>query len=163
MEIVIYRRQRVDHGEQSDTTYLVLKFAYCVVGPSEFFTQRFSIERSRTASPGAVLQRANLWANMHCSGCLWNRTIGAHRVSCRHINWPIKALLTTWWQQLNSNRVLLISFCWRKLTVELWIEFARIWFQWSDSSTAIFGLDNSLAPNWLQGIIRTKRVHCTVV
>ena len=58
MEIVIYRRQRVDYGEQSDTTCLVPKFAFCVAGPSEFFIQRFSIERSRTASPVAVLQRA---------------------------------------------------------------------------------------------------------
>ena len=58
MEIVIYRRQRVDYGEQSDTTCLVPKFAFCVAGPSEFFIQRFSIERSRTASPVTVLQRA---------------------------------------------------------------------------------------------------------
>ena len=58
MEIVIYRRQRVDYGEQNDTTCLVPKFACCVAGPSEFFIQRFSIERSRTASPVAVLQRA---------------------------------------------------------------------------------------------------------
>ena len=58
MEIVIYRRQRVDYGEQSDTTCLVPKFAFGVAGPSEFFIQRFSIERSRTASPVAVLQRA---------------------------------------------------------------------------------------------------------
>ena len=58
MEIVIYRRQRVDYREQSDTTCLVPKFACCVAGPSEFFIQRFSIERSRTASPVAVLQRA---------------------------------------------------------------------------------------------------------
>ena len=60
MEIVMYRRQRVDYGEQSDTTCLVPKFACCVAGPSEFFIQRFPIERSRTASPGAVLQRASL-------------------------------------------------------------------------------------------------------
>ena len=59
MEIVIYRRQRVDYGEQNDTTFSVPKLAFCVTGPSEFFIQRFSIERSRTASPGAVLQRAN--------------------------------------------------------------------------------------------------------
>ena len=50
MEIVIYRRQRVDYGEQSDTTCLVPKFACYVAGTSEFFLQRFSIERSRTAS-----------------------------------------------------------------------------------------------------------------
>ena len=60
MEIVIYWRQRVDYGEQSVTTCLVLKFACCVAGPSEFFIQRFSIERSRTASPVAVLQRARI-------------------------------------------------------------------------------------------------------
>ena len=45
---------------QSDTTCtcLVPKFACCVAGPSEFFIQQFSIERSRTASPDVVLQRA---------------------------------------------------------------------------------------------------------
>ena len=59
MEIVIYRRQRVHYGEQNDTTCLVPKFVCCVVGPSEFFLQRFSIERSRTASPGAVPQIAS--------------------------------------------------------------------------------------------------------
>ena len=37
---------------------VVPKFACCVAGPSDFFPQWFSIERSRTASPGAVLQRA---------------------------------------------------------------------------------------------------------
>ena len=41
-------------------TCLVPKFACCVAGPSEFFIQRFSIERSRTASPVAVLQRARV-------------------------------------------------------------------------------------------------------
>ena len=60
MEIVLYRRQRVDYGEQSDTTCLVPKFACCVAGPSEFFIQWFSIERSRTASQFAVLQRAKV-------------------------------------------------------------------------------------------------------
>ena len=60
MEIVIYRRQRVYYGEQSDITCLVPKFECCVAGPSDFFVQRFSIERSRTASPGAVLQRATM-------------------------------------------------------------------------------------------------------
>ena len=60
MEIIIYRRQRVHYGEQNDATCLVPKFACCVPGPSQFFPQRFSIERSRTASPGAVLQRANV-------------------------------------------------------------------------------------------------------
>ena len=60
MEILIYRRQRVDYGEQSGTTCLVPKFTCCVAGPSEFCIQRFLIERSRAASPGAVLQRANV-------------------------------------------------------------------------------------------------------
>ena len=55
---VTYRRQRVDYGEQVDTTYLVPQFTCYVAGPSEIFPQRFSMERSRTASPGAVLQRA---------------------------------------------------------------------------------------------------------
>ena len=64
MEIVIYWRQRVDYGEQNDTTCLVPKFACCVTGPSEFFPQWFSIEHSRTASPGVVLQRANLNADV---------------------------------------------------------------------------------------------------
>ena len=39
MEMVIYRQQRVDYGEQNDTTCLVPKFAFCVVGPSEFFSK----------------------------------------------------------------------------------------------------------------------------
>ena len=39
-------------------TCLVPKFACCIAGPLEFFIQWFSMERSRTASPGAVLQMA---------------------------------------------------------------------------------------------------------
>ena len=58
MEIIIYQRQKVHYEVQNGTTCLVPKFACCVAGPSQFFPQRFSIERSRTASPVAVLQRA---------------------------------------------------------------------------------------------------------
>ena len=43
MEIVIHRRQRVDYGEQSDTTCLVPKFACCVAGPSEFSYNDFQL------------------------------------------------------------------------------------------------------------------------
>ena len=43
MEIVIYRRQRVDYGELYDTACLVPKFACCVVGPSEFFCNDFQL------------------------------------------------------------------------------------------------------------------------
>ena len=43
MEIVIYRRQRVDYGEQSDTTCLVPKFACCVAGPSEVLYNDFQL------------------------------------------------------------------------------------------------------------------------
>ena len=72
MKIVIYRRQRVDFGEQSDTTCLVPKFACCVAGPSEFFIQRFSIESSRAASPGAVLQRATSNQAVVLSNFMWH-------------------------------------------------------------------------------------------
>ena len=110
MEIVIYQRQRVDYGEQSDTTCLVPKFACCVAGPSEFFIQRFSIERSRTASPVAVLQRATVSPDRIRSGAqpdgysrltsdygLWTTEPGAEvqwfsptpiHVCCKTINIP---------------------------------------------------------------------------
>ena len=78
MEIVIYRRQRVDYGEQSDTTCLVPEFACCVAGPSEFFIQRFSIERSRTASPSAVLQRATGWPRQ--APGVWDRFVSYTRL-----------------------------------------------------------------------------------
>ena len=58
MGILIYRRQRVDYGEQEDTTCLVSQFTSYVAGPSEICPPRISMERSRTASPVAVLQRA---------------------------------------------------------------------------------------------------------
>ena len=51
MEILIYRRQRVDYAEQDDVTCYV-------AGPLEICPQRISMEWSRAASPGAVLQRA---------------------------------------------------------------------------------------------------------
>ena len=56
--IFIYWRHRVDYGEQDDTTCLVPQFTCYVVVPSEICPQRISMERSKTASPGAVLQRA---------------------------------------------------------------------------------------------------------
>ena len=68
MEIVIYRRERVDYGEQSDTTCLVPKFACCFAGPSEFFTQRFSFERSRTASPTRFFKGLG-WSQSSKSQC----------------------------------------------------------------------------------------------
>ena len=43
MEIVIYRRQKVDYGEQSDTTCLVPNFACCVAVPSEFLYNDFQV------------------------------------------------------------------------------------------------------------------------
>ena len=51
MEILIYRRQRIDYAEQDDVTCYV-------AGPLEICPQRISKEWSRAASPGAVLQRA---------------------------------------------------------------------------------------------------------
>ena len=51
MGILIYRRQRVDYGEQEDTTCLVSQFTSYVAGPSEICPPRISMERSRTASP----------------------------------------------------------------------------------------------------------------
>ena len=55
MEIVIYRRQRAQYGEQNDTTCLVPKFVCCVAGLSEFFLQRFSNERSIFKGLGAAI------------------------------------------------------------------------------------------------------------
>ena len=55
----IYWQQRVDYGEQDDTTCLVLQFTWYVAGPSEICPPRILMERSRTASLGAVLQRAS--------------------------------------------------------------------------------------------------------
>ena len=58
VEILVYRRQRVDYGEQDDTSCLVPQFACYSAGPSEICPPRISREWSRTATPGAVLQRA---------------------------------------------------------------------------------------------------------
>ena len=43
MEIVIYRRQRVDYGEQSGTTCLVTKFACCPRGLRNFLYNDFQL------------------------------------------------------------------------------------------------------------------------
>ena len=57
MEILIYRRQRVEYGELFDTTCFVPQFTCYVAGPSEISPPTISMDQSRTASPGAVLQR----------------------------------------------------------------------------------------------------------
>ena len=60
MEILIYRRHGVDYGERNETNCLVPQFTCHVVGHSEIYARRISRERSRTASPGVVLQRASI-------------------------------------------------------------------------------------------------------
>ena len=119
MEIVIYQRQRVDYGEQNDTTCLVPKFTCHVAGPSEICIKRISIERSRTASPGAVLQRARPGP-----GCVWDPHIhkaGPGPIICHqcaselqawqalplilgHREQGNRAWWATTWDRINSNR-----------------------------------------------------------
>ena len=61
MEIVIYWWQQVNYGGQNGTTCLVPQFICQITGPSEICPPRISLERSRTASLGVILQRANIW------------------------------------------------------------------------------------------------------
>ena len=63
MEILIYRRQRIDYGEQDGNTFLVLQFTRYVAGPSEKSTPKDLNGTTRNCVPmqgGAVLQRARL-------------------------------------------------------------------------------------------------------
>ena len=65
MEIVIYRRQRVEYGEQDYTTCLVPQFACYAAGPSEIWPQRILREQSGTASQPRFFKRLRQYPEPH--------------------------------------------------------------------------------------------------
>ena len=96
MEILIYRWQRVDNEEQDDTTCLMSQFTY---------SPRISMERSRTASPSAVLQRASVTLTVR-RVMPYSDYIGSPMVSC--ILWP----LCVWWHKpIQFKHHLLFRMC----------------------------------------------------
>ena len=126
MEIVIYRRQRVDYGEQSDTTCVAPKFACCIAGPSEFLIQRFSIERSRTVSPGGVLQRATLAADSPME-IWWTVSLNSCDVKNTKFNQYLPLLLTSLNVWGSRFRKLVMFWMWRHHDMALWRHGGGAW------------------------------------